>query len=143
MFVLCSILFRSAYSIACSACIVPCALPICPILLTMHVLVMALTHLICMFELYASMHSPFHLIVESSYFPYAVHDICIYGKLLIYFQMIIPCPCIHPLPYTFMMTSAINTHYILIISGADPGFLDRGFKFAKGGFDLIRMSNFS
>ena len=46
-------------SIACSVCSVPCPLPICPILLTMHVPVMALTHLICMFELYASMHSPF------------------------------------------------------------------------------------
>ena len=69
------------------ACSVPCALPICPILLTMHVLVIALTHLICMFELYASMHLPFYLIVESSYFPYAVHDICIYGKILIYFQV--------------------------------------------------------
>ena len=50
---------------------------------------MALTHLICMFELYAPMHSTFYLIVESSYFPYVVHDICIYGKILIYFQDII------------------------------------------------------
>ena len=71
-----SIPFR-ILSIACS---VPCPLPICPILLTMHVPVMALTHLICMFELYAPMHSPFYLIVESSYFPYAVHDICINGE---------------------------------------------------------------
>ena len=64
---------------------------------------------------YLIKHSPFNLGVENSNFSYAVHDICIYGKILIYFQMIIPCPCIHPLPYTFMMTSAIKPHYIFII----------------------------
>ena len=48
---------------------------------------MALTHLICMFELYAPMRSPFYLTVERSYFPYVVHDICIYGEKMIYFQV--------------------------------------------------------
>ena len=38
--------------------------PLCPILFTMHVLVMGLTQLICMFDLYTSLHSPFKPVIE-------------------------------------------------------------------------------
>ena len=52
-----SIPFR-ILSIACSVCSVHFPLPNCPILLIMHVPVMVLAHLICIFWLCASMHSP-------------------------------------------------------------------------------------
>ena len=45
-------------------------------------------------------------------------------------------------------TGQITIRYIItttLISGADPGFLDRGFKLAEGGggFDLCSLTNFS
>ena len=33
--------------------------------------------------------------------------------------------------------------HILLKTQGDPGFLDRGFKFSKGGFDLLTLPDFS
>ena len=60
----------------------------------------------------------------------STHNICFYGELM---EIIVQLSS-----NTLLTSSTVTVNALVTCTSADPGFLDRGFKVAKWGFNLIR-----